>query len=52
MEPGGAPSTSLAFILLLENTRRGEEYIPVAFTQVTIVTSKPLSPGDKEGTVT
>jgi hypothetical protein len=51
MEPGGAPSMSSAFILLLENTRRGEKYMLVAFMQVTFVTSEPLSPGDKEGTV-
>jgi hypothetical protein len=39
---------SSAFTLLLENTRRGGNYMPVAIMQVTIVMSELLSPENKE----
>jgi len=43
-----ASSSSLAFMLLLENTRRARSHMSIAFMQVTTVVSEHLSDKDKE----
>jgi hypothetical protein len=48
LNQGEGLSRSSALMLLLGNTRREEIYVKMAFMQVTIVTSEPLSAEDRE----